>query len=521
MKKHLYLALSLLAGQQLMAQLPDDALRMGWTVPSGTARSQAIGGAIGSLGGEITNTFVNPAGLGFFKVSEFVLSPGLSLAKSKSDYRGTNATSDGQTRFNISTSGFVSASSNPYKKWNSNAFSIAVNRAANFNNTIYYRGNNNYSSFSEAYSEEFSRSRISLDAVGSSNLSMGTKMAVYTYLIDTVSSPGRGTEIIGRPENLESVNQENLITTTGGITELALGYGANLQDKFYIGGAIGIPIVSYTRRMTFTESDPSGDRDNDFNFSRYEEKYTSKGAGFNAKLGIIVKPADQFRLGLAIHTPTLYSLRERVEAKMVTDVERYVARVYNKPNDPGIDSVTSDYYGEASDYKYQLNSPWRFLISGSLVLNEDADVSKQRGFITADAEYVTYGSSRFRSAEDNMDASFFDAVNADTKAYLKGAWNFRVGGELKFNTLMTRLGFAYYSSPYADKAFKAGRTNVSGGLGYRDRGIFIDLTYVHSMTKDVNFPYRLPQGEPNSKLNTYSDIKSNNGTVLLTFGVKI
>ena len=57
--------------------------------------------------------------------------------------------------------------------------------------------------------------------------------------------------------------------------------------------------------------------------------------------------------------------------------------------------------------------------------------------------------------------------------------------------------------------------NLSGGLGYRNKGMFVDLTYVHSLNKDVNFPYRL-----GDKANTFANIKDANGNVLLTVGFK-
>ena len=70
--------------------------------------------------------------------------------------------------------------------------------------------------------------------------------------------------------------------------------------------------------------------------------------------------------------------------------------------------------------------------------------------------------------------------------------NFRLGGEMKFTTFMGRLGVAYYSNPYKDlNGEKGNRFRLSGGLGYRNKGMYFDLTYVYTMTKDVNFPYRL------------------------------
>jgi len=93
MKYTLSIAFLSLIGTQAISQLPEDVIRMSWNTTSGTARSQAIGGALGSLGGEITSTFVNPAGLGFFKLSELVITPGFTLAHSDGEYRDASARS--------------------------------------------------------------------------------------------------------------------------------------------------------------------------------------------------------------------------------------------------------------------------------------------------------------------------------------------------------------------------------------------------------------------------------------------
>jgi hypothetical protein len=58
---------------------------------------------------------------------------------------------------------------------------------------------------------------------------------------------------------------------------------------------------------------------------------------------------------------------------------------------------------------------------------------------------------------------------------------------------------------------------ISGGLGYRNKGMFIDLTYVQRLNKDVNLPYRVNS----PRANTFADLKENGGNVLLTIGFKI
>ena len=520
MKKLVYVSLLVFASQQMIAQLPEDAIRMSWNVPSGTARQQAIGGAMGSLGGEITSLFVNPAGLGFYKTGEFVITPGITFLNGKSNFRGTPSTSESGTRFNLGTTGFVWGQYNPRSKWANKTFSIGVNRMANFNGRVHYQGENNFSSFSESFAEEFAASGVPIDAVlYTAPLSLGTKLANYTYLIDTLSVDG-DIEVVGLPERnaiLAGANaqlfQEKDIRTKGGITEIAFGYAANMSDKFYLGGSIGVPIVNYERTTEFRETDVSGDNDNNFNSATYTEYYRSQGVGINARLGMIVKPTNSFRAGFSIHTPTIFGMSERTTGTMESDLENYLSD--GQPAVANEDTIYTQFGADVPEYRYDYYSPWRFLVSGSWMFSAVEDVTKQRGFITADIEYVTHQSSRFHSADYDEDDEYYKGVNEGVKIAYKNVFNFRVGGEMKFNTLMTRLGFAYYGSPYDDDALKAHKMNVSGGIGYRNSGIFLDLTYVYGLNKDVDFPYRLAD-----KANTFADIRNHNSNLLVTFGVK-
>lgn len=526
MNKKIYIIACLFMAQYAVAQTPEDALRMTWNAPSGTARHQAIGGAMGSLGGEITSTFTNPAGLGFYKNAEFVLSPGLKFMRTKGSFRGSDPMSLNQSNgFVLGTSGLVWGWSNKYSKWKSAAFSIGVNNMANFKQDVYYNGANDYSSFSENAANEFfnyySRQRdlnpglsnadIIDNALDDPNLTLFTKQALYTYLVDVDTANGQNT-VISRAEVPSVLGQENKISTKGGITEIALGFAGNMDDKLYIGGSFGIPIISYTRNSTFTESDLSGTGNNEFSSAAYTEKYKVSGVGINLKLGMILKPTDYVRLGLAIHSPTIYGLKDHYSSSLTTDIDTATGSV------KVFTARTQDILGTPElSYSYDLVTPLRFMVSGSYVLREIEDVRKQRGFLTADVEYTNYKWSSFSTAEENGDDTYYKGVNNDIDDAYKGAFNFRAGGELKFNTIATRLGFAYYGSPYKDKELKARRMFISGGLGYRNKGVFVDLTYVHQLSKDVHFPYRL--GAP--RLNTFANLKESGGNVMLTVGFKI
>jgi len=519
MKKIIVSATVLFYTFSLNAQVPEDALKYSWFGPNGTARTQAIGGAIGALGADVSATFVNPAGLAFYKTRDFVISPGFSFINNKGNFRG-GTKSDSKSFFNLGTSGAVFGSNNSNSRWNGAAFSIAVSTITNFNNRISYSGQNNFSSYGEQYAAEAAASGLDINSVaGSDNVSVGTRLAAYTYLIDTLTIPGNNSPDVvslAQWKNLKSnaaflVNQQNNIETKGGITEIAIGFAAAHMDKFYLGGSLGIPIVYYQRNSVFTETDATGDKDNNFEHSTLTEKYTSQGIGLNLKLGAIYKLTDQFRLGLAVHSPTIYGLKDTYYASMTTNTENYV-----HANNSTVTASSDKTLNLTPEYKYDLNSPWRIMLSAAYVINAVEDVKQQKGFLTADVEYVTYKSNRYKSTDQSSsDASYYAGINSAIKDYYKNAFNFRVGGELKFNTIMARLGFSYYMDPYKDSELSGKKMYVSGGLGYRNKGFFLDLTYVHSMTNDVNFPYRLPD-----KANTFATINGTGGNIAATFGIK-
>lgn len=143
MKKYFGLLISglVIFAQTAIAQSPEDALRLSWFTQNGTARNMAVGGVMGSLGGDITANHINPAGIGLYKTRELVLSPGFLLNNNKFNYRGTD-TSSSKSGFGYGTTGIVLAGSSKsgYSKWTSSAFAISVNQLANYNNQVSFSG---------------------------------------------------------------------------------------------------------------------------------------------------------------------------------------------------------------------------------------------------------------------------------------------------------------------------------------------------------------------------------------------
>ncbi|WP_345253807.1 hypothetical protein [Flaviaesturariibacter amylovorans] len=508
------LALLLATGASALvcaAQEPADALRFSYGVPAGTARQQAIGGAMGSLGGDFSALYGNPAGLGFYRTNDFVITPMFRWSETKGSFLGrTEKESD--RKFDVGALGLVFGSPGKVGSLRGVGFSVGFSNTADFRNTILYRGQNNSSSYSQRFIEELGRAGVR-DSTAAYLFPYGPSLAINTFWLDPVKDAnGQVTGFRSNSPVSTGLLQQQRVESRGGINEAALGIGLNTNDKLFVGATIGIPFLAYNRKATFTEADATTDTSNRFDFAEFRERVQTTGTGLNLKLGIIYKPAEYWRLGLAVHTPTLYKLTDRYHYELTTNTENYEGEW---------DDFSKDYNdGAEHQFKYMLLTPLKATASASYVLREIEDVTKQRGFLTADVEYVAYNMMRYmpdNDVENSEDTkAYLDYLNRNIRDLYKGAFNVRVGGELKFTTLMVRAGAAWYGNPYKEvNGGTGGRLNLTGGLGYRHRGYFIDLTYVHSMQRDIHTPYRLSDAPY-----FVAETRRTQGNVALSFGVK-
>ena len=470
---------------------------------------------MGSIGGDITSGFVNPAGIGVYKTNELVITPGWQLFNSyKSTYLGTGQNEPSINKFATGASGIVIALPS-FTPDVSNTLAIAVNRTADFSGHAAYQGINTTSSYAEQYAVEFANSGLGInDGVASPALSYGTRMALYSYLIDTATVNG-SLQVIAQPDKAGKLLQQNDLRTRGGITEVNVSLATDQHDKWYLGASLGIPILSYTRYQTYTETDASGNPNNDFESFTYRETYHTTGAGINARLGAIFSPSRPWRIGLAITTPTAFALQDDISASLDTKTENYTTSKEIFMTSDSLDGLMST-YPRPNSVNYNLYTPWHFLLSASYIFGSGQEtVKNQKGFVTADLEYLTTHDPHFSSANDNNGGDVYDPVNQAIKENYKGTFGARVGGELKFDTWFLRAGGAYYSNPYSQTGQKADKLYLSAGLGYRVRAFFVDLAYVMGFTHNTDFPYRLPD-----KTNYAASLQQTGGTALLTFGMK-
>lgn len=499
------------------AQDEGDALRYSRLTTGGTARTQAIGGAAGSLGGDITASHVNPAGIGFFKTSEVVISPGFFFRSNKSSYLGTNS-DESKSGAMLSNAGIVFGlpMRKTNTKWRNLAFALDYNRMADFNNTFRITGTNNTTSYSDRWVEDLNNNGNPIpfdNAAG--DYPLGASLALNTYLVDADIDAGGVLQnyfTSVNPTNPGGVLQQNLVKEKGGQNEFSLALGGNYGDQWYMGASLNFPTIHYERVRTFGEDDMSGDTDNDFSYFEHTENLKTDAVGFNAKLGAIYSPMPSLRIGLAYHTPSWYSMRDQSTARVQVDTEGFQPDGQSERWQDTEELLD----GYPVEYDYNLQTPWRALGSVSYIFGTNADVTQQHGFITADVEYVNYAAAKYKfNKGSEADREFARRLNQSIDNIYKSAVNIRVGGEMKFNVLAVRAGFAYYGDPYENSSVDASTKKISGGLGYRNKGFFADLTYVHTLASEEYQPYVLREAAV-----APATIDLSGGSVIATVGFK-
>lgn len=503
----------------LFAQEPLDAVRYSWLTPQGTARAQSIGGAVSALGGDISALYTNPAGIGLYKTSELVLTPGFTFSNDKASYRGSNAT-DSKSSFNFGPMGVVWGipSYKAGSKWKNVSIGLAISKTANFNSNTYVSGENNQSSYSEKYLDQLINGNATNPDDAALDYPYGASLGLNTYLLDpTFDSDNNLTGYASNASVATGLKQQQIINAKGGISEFSIGVGGNYNDVFYIGGSININTLKYIRNSSFRETDATSNADNNFNYFVADDYLRTDGTGASINVGIIFKPVEALRVGLNFHSPSWYSFKDTYYSSLTTDTEGYAGELSQSSLD-----LNDGYSGE---YTYRYKTPMRIGAGLAYIFGTQADVSSQKGFITADVEYVSYKSNAFNTQDNTnqADKDYFTDLNNTIDDVFKSAVNFRLGGELKFETVMVRAGFGYYGNPYSNNYFSnepgdvtnASRMNISGGLGWRNKGMFVDLAYVHQIIKDAYYPYRLDEGVFNA-----AKLSNNVGNILLTVGFK-
>jgi hypothetical protein len=167
------------------------------------------------------------------------------------------------------------------------------------------------------------------------------------------------------------------------------------------------------------------------------------------------------RLGESVETQTVYELEHR----FTHSINAYFKNGDNPKAETG------------TNYSYALTSPWRFGLSGAVVLGKWL-------IISADADYLDYGTSTFNADDYNYDLY----ENPEVEQELGSALNLKMGAELRLGIISLRGGYALFGNPYAPETELDGAAKqLSLGAGIRTSRFFVDYAYSRFTTQSQEF----------------------------------
>ena len=463
------------------AQNEMQALRYSQYNPLGTARYAAQGGAIGALGSDLSSVVVNPAGLGFYRSSEFSFSPSIYWVNTLSDFDGQNM-SDSQTKFNIGSIGMVNAMTRNKKSGIIGlAYSFSYNTLVNFNNRTTIQGLSDQSSLLDDFTWHANASPNDLDPFYE-NLAFETNLMPYD---SAAGEYWHDMQLDGYGQQLYRHSQQS-----GYIGEYSLAGALNVSNLLYIGASMGIHAVRFYEDIYHMETDLD-DHVIDFDQFQFREFNSTRGWGYTFRFGMILRPIQMLRVGASVQLPTWYYLTDE---KLTDMASRW-------DNSSGISNSTSS--SPAGIYDYRLKTPFRANANASLILFQIATVS-------AGYEYVDYSSARL----DAYDYRFVDENDEISRGF-QAVHNLKAGAEFRFSSLYLRAGGQYLMSPFTDARNNAESWIYSGGLGFRTKKYYFDMSYSHSTRTDVIGMYSYQPG-----INEVAHNEVNGNNVMCTLGFK-
>lgn len=463
---------------------------------NGTARYVGMGGAMESLGADLSTISTNPAGLSLYRRSVVATSLGV---RSQTNNNTQNGNSNTRLTFDQIGGTYVWRSSNISR----------IGVAFNYRN----RSDLNSLFFAAGSLGDGTQNKLSyMKAIGGTN-----DKGVSDFNLKNEKDGIRGTAFY--TNQLDNLYYNNLIvdktntlgynqglgynmnkTNSGHVGEYSFNINGTSNERFYWGLTFGFYDVNYTENSVYTEqlvdknSALAGE-------ARVTDRRVITGTGFNVVAGAIIRPfaTSPFRFGLSIATPTWYDLTTS-NATALTHTS--IADKTQKTN-----------YSNES-YSYKVFTPWVFGLSAGHTFGNTLALG-------ASYEYADYATTDTRV---NDEGGYYDSytgtyettsssdkpMNAHTQQSLKGVSTLKLGAELKLNNHLTvRTGYNYVSPMFKKSAYKDGIIESYGsvyssatdytnwastnrftlGLGYVGKKVNVDLAYVHSATNGTFYPF--------------------------------
>ncbi|MDR2498179.1 MAG: hypothetical protein LBD28_01925 [Tannerellaceae bacterium] len=495
MKKHILTIWALLlCCNALFSQGQLDAYNYAKSDLIGTARYMSMGGAFGALGGDISVMSANPAGLGVYRSSE--IAGTLSVNSVQASTSGWDQSINSRnTNFKMNNFGavfyFPTASSSGVIGWN---LGISYHHLKDFNRTYKALGRGGNHSISDYMAERANRAgyhRDDLEWTNSydpySNREISDWLTILAYnavLIDAPKDPysyhsAFGDYDAGKDSWADyQLNQRELvIRESGAIDQYNFAFGMNVSNFLFLGADLAITNIDYNLHSFYRE---------DFEQNNYldlENNLRTEARGYQFNAGVILRPVDFLRFGVAYNSPTWFSKMSDVYSATANSDTYYWS-------EPVTASAPNSEYPGVFDYKLHSHDKWIF--SAAAIIGQTA-------LLSVDYELANYQRMKLYYTDGIAN----QATNDEISNNFTSASTLRVGAEVKITPQFAiRAGAAIAATPIklglqngSTEVFTVGTiphyatggdvTNYTAGLGYRfSPNFYLDLACVLTSQKE-------------------------------------
>jgi long-subunit fatty acid transport protein len=479
MKRNLLVLIAAFLCAYSYGQNEIDALRFSQRDLTGTARGQAMGGAFGALGGDVTGIAINPAGISVYRTSEVSATLGLNSIGIETNWQNSINKGD-KLNFNfdnISYIGYYPLGDDDLKNIN---FGFSYNRLKDMKRNYSASGRNmanslaNYMGYTTngiAHDDLFSD-----NAYNKPNVPWLSILGVDGGLFNREANTNDG--YLSILNDGETVHPSLDVSEKGYVDSYDFTLGTNFSNSLYLGMTFSLTDVYYRMDSRYDERFEQGDG---FILDNYQQ---TVGSGTQINFGAIWRPVDYLRLGVAYHSPTWWAMENRLRGTIVPEL-------YD-----GNGNKLEIAYTPEETFNYRMQTPYSWVFSAAGILGTKAIVS-------VDYELKDYTSMKFQ----NRNGDNFQVNNGYIRTDFKKASTLRAGLEYRFTPRFSgRLGYALIQNPY-EKEFKdkeyaeifgvfgvqtiphytiEGDVNYfTAGIGYRfTPSFYIDAAFVYRTQED-------------------------------------
>lgn len=537
LKKHILFASVLLASMTAAAQETYQDAKLAAPQLTGTARYVGMGGAMEALGADISTISSNPAGIGLFRKNMVSLSAGVIAqgdADNTTSFGGNSIKFDGkQSHPTFDQAGFVWSPKMKGDSWMNLAFNY--HKSADFGQIL-----NAASALSKASQNKLTAAKNGEGVAGWSGVD-----ANYGGYKDNGGNfqPGLMTVTTNGGLAYAEANQYLFGQYQHGyIGTYDFNISGSINNQVWLGLTVGLHDVHYNSHSMYAEDFVDG------NMADSYEQLKITGTGFDVKAGVIFRPVKDspFRIGAYFNSPIFYDLTLSGDNDISIYGDNNPA-TYKETDGTSAPCYVKGDKGQSIDYDFRLNTPWKVGVS----LGHTVGSSLALG---ATYEYAWYDHMDNRVKDggyyDDWYGTYYEtstsdeAMNADTRANLKGVSTVKLGAEWKpVDMLSVRLGYNYVSPMFKDDAYRDQTINSNGvytanstdytnwkatnrftcGLGFNYQSLTIDVAYQYSAQKGDFYPFMSYTNKDDVSLSNVAQavqVKNNRHQILMTVGYK-